>query len=403
MEPPVSYPQSDSYQGRKVYGKRSGCAGKGCFGIIGAIVIIVAVIAIGYFFALPAIMPNSISGSFLDAEIVPTKSGEQKLWVLTDGSFNFIQTTKSPGRTSTGRECYFCKTWTYILNPKDQSVEKKIKTPYEDIITQIDLFYQDGKVWAFTRDYGENEPRIETFDPETGEKTMDTKQFLAQFPELSAGLATAYYDKADGVIRLKTKDGIDGLLYSIKDGKLYKDFSAMKKAAMKDSSETFVSILAGENSTSSPRKKLYKISGPSNKISDNLSSLDNFVEDDDRMKDYKLSSQSLGEKVYLEGIMYHTDKDCAIIIYLDQLGKKSNRFMTCVDLKTGKEKWTLGKDDLFEKMQIDEEDDVFSSLFFTKDKIGVKRRGNLVILQLQYEGLIGFDFETGKKLWEMDI
>lgn len=403
MEPPVSYPQSDSYQGRKIYGKRSGCAGKGCFGIIGALVIIIAIIAIGYFFALPALTPNSISGGFLDAEIVPIKSGGQKLWVLTDGSFNFIQTTKSPGRTSTGRECYFCKTWTYIIDPKDRSVEKKIKTPYEDIITDIDLFYQNGKVWAFTKDYGENEPRIEAFDPETGDKVMDTKQFLAKFPELSAGLATAYFDKADGVIRMKTKDGIDGILYNLSDGKLYKDFSTLRDSRMKDSSETSIAILAGEKSTSSPRKKLYKITGPSNKITDNFSSLDNFADDADRMKDYKLSSESMSEKVFLEGILYYTDKDCAIIIYLDQLGKKSNRLMTCIDLKTGKEKWTLGKDDLFEKMQIDEEDDAFSSLFFTKDKIGVKRRGDLVILQLQYEGIMGFDFNTGKKLWEMDI
>ena len=46
------------------------------------------------------------------------------------------------------------------------------------------------------------------------------------------------------------------------------------------------------------------------------------------------------EKVFLEGIIYYTDQDCAIIIHLDKLGKESNRLMTCVDLKTGKEKWT---------------------------------------------------------------
>src|SRR4030095_3143244 len=116
MEPPVSYPQSDSFQGRKVYGKKSGCLGLGCFGIIGAVVVLVIIIVIGYFFALPALMPNKISGDFLDAVIVPSKDGTQKLWVLTDGSFNFIKTSKTPGRTSTGRSCYFCKTYTYIID-----------------------------------------------------------------------------------------------------------------------------------------------------------------------------------------------------------------------------------------------------------------------------------------------
>ena len=139
MEPPVSYPQSESYQGRKVYGKKSGCAGLGCFGIIGAIIVIVILVVIGYFFALPALTPNSISGSFLDAVIVPTKNGEQRVWVLTDGSFNFIQTTKSPGRTSTGRECYFCKTWTYIIDPKDKVRSEKDQDPIRGYYHTIDM------------------------------------------------------------------------------------------------------------------------------------------------------------------------------------------------------------------------------------------------------------------------
>ena len=47
--------------------------------------------------------------------------------------------------------------------------------------------------------------------------------------------------------------------------------------------------------------------------------------------------------------------------------------------------------------------DSFSSIFFTKDKIGVMRNGNLVILKLEGEGIMGFDFNTGKKLFTMDI
>jgi hypothetical protein len=54
-------------------------------------------------------------------------------------------------------------------------------------------------------------------------------------------------------------------------------------------------------------------------------------------------------------------------------------------------------------MKIDEDDDTFSSLFFTKDKIEVKRSGNLVILQLKGQGIMGFDYNSGKKLFEIDI
>jgi hypothetical protein len=403
MEPPVSYPQSDSYQGKKIYGKKSGCAGIGCFGVIGAIIVIVVIVVIGYFFALPVLTPNSLSGSFLDAVIVPQKNGEQRLWVLTDGSFNFIQTTKSPGRTSTGRECYFCKTWTYVIDPKDRNVISKTKTEYDDIITQIDLAYYDGKVWSFTREYGENEPKIEAYDAETNEMVMNTSQFTSQFPELSAGLAEVHFNEEESNVRMKTKDGRERI-YNLIDRKLYKDYSDFNKNRGKDSTVISFPFLAPEDRSSGPRKKLMIAKGPKASILDNMSSLDHYSGNDDHMAKYnKIFVNDLTEKIYLEGIIYHQDEDCAIIIYLDKLGKKSDRIMTCVDIKTGKEMWTVNADDMFDEMKIDEEDDAFSSLFFTKDKIGVKRRGDLVLLQFQYQGLMGYDFKTGKKLWDMDI
>jgi hypothetical protein len=404
MEPPVSYPVTDNPQGRKVYGKKSGCMGLGCFGIIGAIVLLLVIGVVGYIFVFPALTPNSISGSFMDAVIVPSKDGTQKLWILTDGSFNFIKTTKSPGRTSTGRSCYFCKTWTYIIDPKTEKVLNKIKTPYEDIITQIDLAYYDGKVWTFTREYGENGPRIEAFDSETGEKLMDTKQFIAKFPILSAGLTEVHYDPKNNTVDLKTKDGMDKLVYKVDEGKLYENPSELNDALDRDSTMGVVVVLASEKG-SGPRKKLYKATGTKGRLRHNLSSIQSYVDNPESMKFFTggLTAEPLTSKVFLEGIMYYQDKDCAIIIALDQLGKKSNRIMTCVDLQSGKEKWTLDQDVLFKEMKIDEDDDTFSSLFFTKDNIDVKRLGNLVVLQLKGKGIMGIDYTTGKKLWEMNI
>ncbi len=404
MEPPVSYPQSDSYQGRTIYGKKSkGCSKFGCFGIVGGIAVLLVIGLIGYYFALPALMPNSLSGDFLNMVIVPGKDGKEKMWILTDGSFNFIQTTKSPGRTSTGRECYFCKTWTYIVDPLDQKVLKKTKTPYEDIITQIDLVYKGGKVWMLTREYGENEPRVETFDPETGEKDMDTKKFISAYPDLSSGLTEVHYSKDDDALRMKTKDGRERL-YSFADGKLYKDYSDLNKSKRKDSTITTIPLLGSEENSSSPRKILMTATGPQASLEDNKSSLERYDGSDSYLEEHlKIKVAPLADKVYLEGIMYHADEDCAIIIHLDKLGKVSDRMMTCVDLKTGKEMWTIKQDDMFDEMKIDEEDDTFSSLFFTKDNIDVKRSGNLVVLQLKGKGIMGFDFKSGKKLFEMDI
>ncbi len=306
MEPPVSYPATDSYQGRTVYGKKSGCGKFGCFGIIGAIILLLIIVFAGYFFVFPALRPNSLSGDFLDAVIVPSKDGTQKLWVLTDGSFNFIQTTKSPGHTSTGRECYFCKTWTYVIDPATQKVEKKTKTEYEDIITAISLYYHEGKVWVFNQDYGENEPKIEAFDSETGEKVLDTKKFLAKFPELSAGLSKAYFDKKEGQLRMETKDGRTNLIFNIEDGKLYHDYAELNKALEKDSAMTTVCVLTKEDG-SGPRKKLYKATGPKSAFVHGMSSLESYAGKKDQLEFFAkgITAEPMTEKVYLEGILYY--------------------------------------------------------------------------------------------------
>lgn len=384
--------------------QKSKSRGCGCFGIVGAIVILVIIALAGYFFVYPALSPNKMRGNFLDMAIVPTKDGKQNLWILNDGSFRFIQTTKSPGSYSTGVKCYFCKTWTYIYDPKSETVLKKIKTEYKDIITKLDMLYDKGKVWVFTREYGENEPMLNVYDAETTEQIMDTKDFINKHPELSAGLTGLHYDDKEKTVNFQTKDGKQGIVYDIEEDKLYQDYASHNEAKRNAGSETYsICVLAGESS-SGPRKKLYRITGPKDKIISNMSSLESYANNPHSMEFFVgATSQPLSEKVYLEGITYHKDEDCTIIIYLDQLGRKSNRILTCVDAKTGKEKWTIQQDDLFSKMKINEEKDSFSSLFFTKDNIKVKRSGDLVVLELAGEGLMGFDFETGKKLWTLDL
>ncbi len=407
MEPQTNYgayePQNPG-GGQKIYGKRSGFAGKGCIGIFGAIVLLVVIILGGIFFAYPALTPNSIHGDFMDMAIVPQKDGSAKLWILTDGSFNYIQTSKSPGSYSSGRKCFFCKTWTYIYDPIGEMVIKKTKTEQKDIITQIDMVYNKGKVWELTHEYGENDPKVEVYDAETNELVMDTKAFVAKFPELAGGLAGLRYTEADNTITFKTKDGRDQLIYSLDDDKLYgnnKDFFDERSK----SNEPYSVLVLGAESSSAPRKKLYKVTGTKGALSSYKSSLSNWVTNEHSLEFFAggAKGEPLGDRIYLEGIIYYQDEDCALIVHLDQLSKKSNRILTCIDMKSGKEKWTVQQDDMFNKMKIDENKDAFSSLFFTKDKIKLKRSGNLVVLELKGEGMMGFDFNTGKKLWTLNI
>lgn len=399
MEPPIIYPEQNS-SNSNYFNKKKGCS---CFGVIAAIIILILIGFAAYFFALPALMPNRISGDFLSAVIVPQKNGEEKIWILTDGSFNYIKTTERPGYKSTGRECIFCKTYTYIVDPKTENVQKKIKTEYNDIITIIDLVYSNNLVWGITKEYGENEPKIETYDPETAEKISSTEQFIAKFPELSSGLTEVYYDKVDNTIKLKTKDGIERI-YSLTHNKLYKDYAEFNDSFEKDYTVITLPLLTSDDNSSNQRKKVMIVKGTIADLHKQSLLKEQFISIQKNVyeKDNIQVLHTL-DKVFIEGIIYFKDSDCAIIIYLDKLGKKSNRLMSCIDIKTGKEKWVADENILFKKMQIDEEDDSFSSLFFTKNNIQVQRLGNTVMLSLKNVGIMGFDYETGKKLFEIKI
>lgn len=405
MEPQINYGgyQSGSSGTPKIYGRR-GFAGKGCLGVIGLIVILVIIIVVGIIFAYPALTPNAIHGSFMDMTIVPQKDGSQKVWILTDGSFNFIQTSKSPGSYSTGRKCFFCKTWTYIYDPVNEKVIKKIKTPYEDIITTIKIHYHKGQVWVITSEYGKNDPRIEAYDAETGDLVMDTKAFMAKYPILSGGLSGLHFDAKENQMMLKTKDGHQGIVYSFATDKLYEDYAKMRDEIESMPGDASFLVLSPEKSGSGPRKRLYLVSGPMGKLMNSKSSLESYASNPESLKFFTgATSEAIGEKIYLEGLLYYQDDDCAAVIYLDELGKKSNRLLTLVDKKQKREMWTAGPDVLFKKMRIDENKDSFSSLFFTKDNIEVKRSGNVVLLELKGEGIMAFDYATGKLLWQLDI
>ena len=403
MEPQINYGGGAPIGEQKIYG-RSKTGGGGCLKIFATLIVLVIIVVAGFYFVYPALTPNSIRGDFLDMAIVPQKDGSQDLWILTDGSFRFVQTTKSPGSYSSGVKCYFCKTWTYVYDPAAQKILKKIKTEQQDVITTMNIFYNNGKVYVVTGGYHDNEPKVEIYDAISSEIIMDTKQFAAKYPILSGGISNIRYDEKGDYIDFETKDGRKQITYGIESEKMYDNFADFDKD--KENLQNIVSVVAlsPEQGSGNSRKKLFRLTGKEGSINRKLSSVESFPISQGAITSYdSITAEPLGDRVYLEGIIYHQDKDCAIFIHLDVLGKKSNRMMTCVDIKTGKEKWTVQQDDMFKKMKIDENSDSFSSLFFTKDKIKVRRSGNLVILEMKGEGLIGFDYDTGKQLWKLSI
>ena len=383
--------------------KRTRSPFMGCFGFVGAIILLFLIVMAGIFFIYPAMTPDKIRGNLLDFTIVPQKDGSSRIWVLTDGSFNFIQTTKSPGSYSSGRKCYFCKTWLYVIDPNDMKVIKKTKTEFDDIITTTNLVYSNDKVYQITYGYGKNEPKIVVCNAETGDKILDSKDFVEKYSELSSGLADLHYDKKENILRITTKDGRNDVTYSLENETMYPSYSKYRENLENDSTKGTAFVMASENS-SGPRKVLYLVRGTKGTLRNNLSSLDSYVSNESTLEFFVkgATAEKMSNKIFLEGIIYHQDNDCAVIIHVSQIGKKADRIMTCID-NTGKEKWSVTQEQLFNKMKVDEEKDSFSSIFFTKDKIGVNRSGNLIVLKLDGEGIMGFDYNSGKKLFTLDI
>ncbi|HEY3251673.1 MAG TPA: hypothetical protein VGK25_11195 [Ignavibacteria bacterium] len=405
MEPPVSYPESDNkYQGQKIYGRKSsGCAKFGCFGIVGGLILIVAIVVIGYFFVFPALTPNSLKGDFLDVTIVPDKNGKTKLWVLTDGSFNFIKTTKSPGKTSTGRECYFCKLWAYIYDPEKKEIIKKIKIERTDVITASNILYRDNEVWVVAREYGDNPPDIHIFDSETGEEKMDIKGLQSKYPELSGGISEVNVneEKNPVSINFKTKDGRSDQVMDFSTGKIYDGWSKFNEGTSpKGEGTNSVYVLASQNNA--PKKNLYIVTGPKDKVKD-ASSVESYVDNESSLKFFaNATSRKLApDKGFIEALILYQDADACVIVHQAVMDKDSDRMITCVN-SSGDVRWVIDQKDLFKKARVDK-DDPFSSTFFMKSKFGGMQQSGVFVFKLEGSGVMGFDYKTGKKLWELEF
>jgi hypothetical protein len=397
----TSFEGTDPYGGRKVYGKSK--LKWGCFGVIGAIILLVIIVLAGIFFVYPALTPNNLKGDLMNVAVVPGKDGSSRLWILTDGSFHYVQETKSPGKYSVGNKCLFCKTWTYIYDPAEKKIINKFKTEYESIITQSWIAYANGKVWVVTGGYDENEPRVFVYDAETNEPVMETKDFVKKYPELQAGITNIRMEKNPDKIVLDTKDGRTGIVFAIGEEKMYPSDAEFKDASEQNKNKQVTVFTMGDESSSGPRKKLYKVTGPKENVKDRDISASYLKDPKTLMNSYKSTAEMLTpNRTYIEGVIFYQDSDCCLIIHQDNAGKKANRMLTCVG-SDGKEKWTATQDDLFKEVKVDEDENPFSKIFFMKNDMDVTRAGNLVVFQHKGTGCIGFDYSTGKKLWELEF
>jgi hypothetical protein len=371
----------------------------GLFGCIGALILLAIIVFAAIHFLRPALSAKGMTGDFMNAVSVPGPNGAYRLWILSDGSFHYIQRTESPGRFSMGRKCKLCKTWTYVYDPTNKTVLAKFKTDYKTLILRTWMTYLNGKIWIATGPYEENEPRIFVYTVDPPGLARETQGIITKYPELSSGLINLRMEKDPDRIYLDTRDGREGLVLTLRDENLYQNESEFRNTLAAGNEER-ITVFALGREDSGPRRKLFKVTGPRNRVKDSF--IEFALKDPNTLKSQAKATAepATPNRVYIEGMIFYQDADCCLILHQDAAGQTADRLLTCVDSR-GKEKWTAGPSELFKEMKVDIDKNSLSAIFFIKDNIDVSRTGSLVLLQLRGVGAIGFDFETGKKLWEI--
>jgi hypothetical protein len=371
-------------------------------GCLTKILIILLVIG-GFFFFYPQITPDKIKGDVVDFALVPQKDSTSRLWILTNGSFEYISSVKRPGYHSVGRKCLFCKAWLYEYDPLQGKVIRKIKIPYEDIMINSRIFYSGDVITHVSNAYHEQPPKILSFNVQTGALIEDTAGFAAKHPALASGITGLRFDEEKNILSLDTRDGRSNLTYSLTEKKLYPSYAKYFDKQRKDYKDVEKYLLCSEDGERI-RQLLYKVRSLRSELLWHMSMLQDrcgapMERISSRMKG--ASATRLSDKIFIRGIIYQQDNDGAVIISLNQADKKADRSMTLID-RAGNVKWTVGQNELFDKMKVDENKNYWSTFDGSSRSIRVARSGNLLVLMQEGVGIMGFDYTTGKKLFTLD-
>ena len=431
MEPPINYgnmgiPQTPG-EGPKVYGrsKFKGCA------IIGSLVLIIILGGAGYLIykgvstakdiydvtqhKSPFDNKNSTDNknsdsrfegaTFMDAVVIPQNGGNPKIWILTDASKTAIVTHKRPGQYSTGSECIDCRTRAFIYETGTDKILNKTDNPFNDLVTESNIFGVNGKILQFTHGYHDALPRINIYDANTGSMLSETKDFIDMHEELKSGIVSLSYSNYSQTISFDTKDGQKNLIYSPVTDKIYTNESKLSEDIAAGTPDGTGIACGLKSATKDKRYKLWKVTAPRKNLITKRSTYISYIGEQRTLDVFAPDAKTelVSDKIYLQGIIYYQDEDIAVIIYVDQAGKTANRIMTCVDLHSGNEKWTVNPDGLFSFMKIDENQKTDSGFDYTKDRIKIRKSGNILALTFLGGGIMGFDSESGKKLWTLEI
>ncbi|MBS1493525.1 MAG: hypothetical protein JST55_08440 [Bacteroidetes bacterium] len=368
------------------------------------IVLFIIIFVLGYFasyyFILPSVFPKSIRGDLQNIRVFPSSDGKYKLWIQNDGTLRFTSRTNNMGQISLKTKGWFCRTYSYVYDPISKDVLNGFKTSYDELPPVADIFYEKGKIWLVNSSSDGIPPEINVYNAENYQQELNTKTFCDKNKELAAGIINVSVDNQKPVrFRISTKDGRE-LVYNPSDDKFFSNTVEFEKYyKQNDSTASGIFALVNEEN-SDKRKKLFYITGPKYDLYFSTSWAQEIVKENMSAFKSMKPTEILPGKVFIEGNVLFTDDEIAVIIHQDNVGKTSNRILTCVD-KSGKELWSVQQKDLFDELK-GREDDSMTEMSFLRTQLTAQRMGDTVILIYKPVGAIGFQLADGKKLWEYE-
>ncbi len=335
-----------------------------------------------------------IKGEMLDLAYFPSESAGGRAWIVTNPSFNYIQTVSTPGSYSVSSECVGCKIRVYIFDPLTQTVQTQWDIPITGRPLDVNLDRQQDSVWMSARQTDDFDPIIYKYDAKTGAELFNTNSFIKNFPQLTAPIVELMQLENPLRYNLKLADGKE-FVFDPGEGKLYADQQEFDKSL---NGEKEATVFALVKESSDQRKKLFSITGPGNKVLNGK--CDAHANDSDTLKFFcAATAKQLSEEIFLEPIIIYQDERLAVIFHQDNLGRSAQRQLTAFGLD-GKKLWTVPQDRLFNEIRYSTEDP-FSGIFFIKDHLSAEKAGDVFVFSVEGVGAVGINTENGAELWRI--
>ncbi len=346
--------------------------------------------------------PGPIKGNLLALTYVPQNPDNEtsavsggKVWIVTNPSFNYVQTVSTPGSYSVSSECAGCKIRVYIYDPLNKTVQSQWDIDLKGMPYDVDLYREKDAVWLSARQTDSMDPFIYKYDAKTGAQLLNTGSFVKENPQLTAGIVELSHFENPRRLDLKLADGKE-FIFTPADGKFYAGQQEFNQANESGGSTTVFGLT---EESSDQRKKLYSITGPRAKVLGGR--CDTHAGKADTLKFFcESTAKLLSEEIFLEPIILYQDDRTAVIFHQNSLGRDAQRMLTAYDLE-GKKLWTVPQERLFNAIKYDP-DNSLSAIFFLQSHLSAELSGGVFVFIMEGVGAVGLDAQQGTELWRIE-